>query len=146
MKRELSRRDPLNAGTSISAVAPLARVQAAPWQAQMAAKKQPANKLAETAGQIDSAASKLTKPADKISSGERRDSKNSSRARPDLNGTSIQSHCWINYQIDFIFRLYCSGWKAMLSLFPTCGTPPPWAYHAPSKGRRAGDRPQRGAV
>ena len=21
----------------------------------------------------------------------------------------------------------------MLSLFPTCGTPPPWAYHAPSK-------------
>jgi len=33
--------------------------QAAPWrQAQMAAKKQPASKLAETAGQIDSAASK----------------------------------------------------------------------------------------
>src|SRR3954452_778159 len=34
----------------------------------------------------------------------------------------------------------------MLSLFPTCGTPPPRVYHAPSKGRRAGDRPQRGAV
>ena len=68
MKRELSRRDPLNAGTSISAVAPLAKVQAAPWQAQMAAKKQPANKLAETAGQIDSAAGKSARLADKISS------------------------------------------------------------------------------
>ena len=66
MKRELSRRDPLNAGTSISAVAPLARAQAAPWQAQMAAKKQPVNKLAETAGQIDSAASKSARLADKF--------------------------------------------------------------------------------
>ncbi len=93
MKRELSRRDPLNAGTSISAVAPLARAQAAPWQAQMAAKKQPANKLAETAGQIKIVAGKSARLVDKISSGGRRDSKNGSRARPDLNGTSSQPHC-----------------------------------------------------
>jgi len=53
----------------------LARAQAAPWQAQMAAKKQPASKLAETAGQIDSAAGKPARPADKISSGGRRDPK-----------------------------------------------------------------------
>jgi hypothetical protein len=50
--------------------------QAAPWrQAQMAAKKQPASKLAETAGQIDSAASKSARPAGKISSDGRQDSK-----------------------------------------------------------------------
>jgi hypothetical protein len=59
----------------------------------MAAKKQPTNKLAETAGQIDSAASKSARLADKISFGGRRDSKNSSRARPDLNGTSNPPHC-----------------------------------------------------
>ena len=41
----------------------------------MAAKKQPASKLAETDGQIDSAAGKSARPADKISSGGRRDSK-----------------------------------------------------------------------
>jgi hypothetical protein len=41
----------------------------------MAAKKQPANKLAETAGQIKIVAGKSARPADKISSGGRRDSK-----------------------------------------------------------------------
>jgi len=93
MKRELSRRDLLNAGTSISAVVPLARaqaplaaakaeskgMQAAPWwQVQVAAKKQLGNKLAETAGQIKIAAGKSARPADRISSGERQDSKNGS--------------------------------------------------------------------
>jgi len=112
----------------------------------MAAKKQPANKLAETVGQIDSAASKSARPADNIPSGGRRDSKNGGRDRPDLNDISSPPHCWTGYQLNFIFWFYCSGWRAMLRLFPTCGTPPPWAYHAPSKGRRAGDRPQRGAV
>jgi hypothetical protein len=34
---------------------------------------------------------------------------------------------------------------AMEMGFPTCGTPLPWTYHAPSKGRRSQDRPQRGA-
>jgi hypothetical protein len=90
MKRELSRRNPLNTGTSISAVAPLARaqaplaaakaeskgMQAAPWrQVQVAAKRQPANKLAETAGQIKIMAGKSARLVDKISSGGRRDSK-----------------------------------------------------------------------
>jgi hypothetical protein len=41
----------------------------------MAAKKQPANKLAETAGQIKIVAGKSARPADKISSGGRWDSK-----------------------------------------------------------------------
>jgi hypothetical protein len=108
MKRELSRHNLLNVGTSISAVSRSARAspaggttkaeskgkKAAPWrQVQMAAKKQPTNKLVKTAGQIDSAASKSARLADKISSGGREDSKNSSRARPDLNGTSNPPHC-----------------------------------------------------
>jgi hypothetical protein len=44
----------------------------------MAAKKKPASKLAEAAGQIDSAAGKSARLADKTSSGERRDSKKQS--------------------------------------------------------------------
>jgi hypothetical protein len=50
----------------------------------MAAKKQPANKLAETAGQINIAASKSAKPADRISSAEDGIHKNrhSSQAKP----------------------------------------------------------------
>jgi hypothetical protein len=59
----------------------------------MAAKKQPASKLAETAGQIDSAAGKSARLAGKISSDGRQDSKNGSRAGPDLNGTSSPPHC-----------------------------------------------------
>ncbi len=74
----------------MSAIAPLAKAQAplvaakaeskgeqaAPWrQVQMAAKKQSANKLAETAGQIKIMAGKSARLVDKISSGGRRDSK-----------------------------------------------------------------------
>ena len=86
MKRELSRRNLLKAGTSMSAVVPWPghkpRWRAAKAegkkgsklrlgrQAQMAAKRQPANKPAETAGQIDIAVSKSAKPADRISSAE----------------------------------------------------------------------------
>src|SRR3954452_8858448 len=40
-------------------------------------------------------------------------------AKPDLNDISSPPHCWTGYQLNFIFWFYCSGWRAMLRLFPT---------------------------